>query len=234
MLPGGAALAANVDLGDAAGFGVLAGSAITNTGVTVINGDMGTFSGTPVTGAGTIMLSGIDHNNDALTQSAHGNLLSAFTAAAAQIPTLTYNPVKDLGGETLFAGVYNDPTSFGITGILTLDGLGDPNSIWVFQMGSTLTTAIGSSVLLINGASADNVFWQVGSSATLGATSNFAGTIMALTSITLNTGAVVDGRALAYNGAVTMIGNTVIVPVPEISSALLSTLGFAGLLRRRR
>ena len=120
---------------------------------------------------------------------------------------------QDLGGLTLVPGVYCFSSSAQLTGALTLDAEGDPNAVWVFQIGSTLTTASNSSVLLINGGQACNVFWQVGSSATLGTTTSFVGNILALTSITLNTGANVSGRALARNGAVTLDTNTISVAV---------------------
>ena len=116
----------------------------------------------------------------------------------------------ELGGSTLVPGVYNSQSgTFGITGTLTLDGQGDPDAVFIFQMQSTLVTASASVVLLTNGARACNVFWQVGSSATIGTSSSFVGTILALTSITLTTGATVDGRVLARNGAVTLDSNTI-------------------------
>lgn len=224
--------AATVDLGDSASFAVLAGTAITNTGATFIDGDIGTFSGTAVTGIGDVVLTGTNHNGDGATVAAHASLLTAFNAAAAQTATVTYLTPQDLGNTTIGPGVYEDTTSFGVTGILTLDAQGDPDATFLFQMGTTLTTATGSSVLLINGAQAKNVFWQVGSSATLGTASSLAGSILAFQSIDMNTGAVIEGRALAYNGAVTMIGNTVLVP--EVSTAALAALGFLTALRRRR
>lgn len=224
--------AAAVDLGGAASFAVLAGSAITNTGQTVINGDIGTFSGTAVSGIESVTLTGTNHNGDPVTAAAHASLLIAFNSAAAQDSDVTYNVPTDLGNQTLGPGVYEGTSSFGVTGILTLDAQGDPNATFLFQMASTLTTATGSSVLLINGAQAQNVFWQVGSSATLGPASVLAGSILSFQSIDMNTGAVIDGRALAYNGAVTMIGNTILVP--EVSTAALGSLGLLVAGRRRR
>ena len=131
----------------------------------------------------------------------------------------------------LGAGVYNNPSSFWITGTLTLDGGGDPDAVWIFQSGSTLITGSGSNISLIGGARAANVFWQVGSSATLGTGSHFAGTILAAESISLDTGVDLTGRALALNGAVTLDYNT--LAIPEAGSTLLLGFGALGLLARR-
>jgi hypothetical protein len=136
---------------------------------------------------------------------AQNDLTTAFTTAAG-LPSNGVNP-GDLGGTIVTPGVHTSSTSLGITGTVTLDGGGNPNSIFVFQIGSTLTTASGSNVLLINGASPHNVYWQVGTSATLGSTSNFSGNILAQASISLGTGANLIGRALARTGAVTLLGN---------------------------
>lgn len=205
---------APVNLGQAFDFGVLAGSGITNTGPTTIIGDVGTLPTSTITGFGTVTLTGTNHVGDAVTLGGKGDLLAAYNDAAGRLPTITYAPITDLGGMTLAPGVHTDSSSFAITGILTLDAMGDPNAVWIFQAGSTLITAVGSSVVLINGAQAGNIFWQVGSSATLGVDSALSGTIMAATSITLNTGATLDGRALALNGAVTLDSNSIaLVPL---------------------
>jgi fibronectin-binding autotransporter adhesin len=205
---------APVNLGQAFDFGVLAGSGITNTGATTIFGDVGSLPTSTITGFGTVTLTGTNHAGDATTLAGKGDLLTAYNDAAGRLPTISYGPIFDLGGLTLAPGVHSNSSSFGITGPLTLDALGDPNAIWIFQAGSTLITSVGSMINLINGAQAGNIFWQVGSSATLGVNSAFSGTIMAATSITLNTGAHVDGRALALNGAVTMDSNTInVVPL---------------------
>jgi hypothetical protein len=146
---------------------------------------------------------------------AQGDLTTAYNNAAGAAGGAVLAP--DIGGLAPFPpGVYKTTSaqpSLGITGILTLDGKGDPNAVWIFQIVSTLTTAsTNSQVILINGASSHNVFWQVGSSATLGTSTTFAGTIMAQASITLTTGATLNGRALARTGAVTLDTNTVVVP----------------------
>lgn len=205
---------APVNLGQAFDFGVLAGSGITNTGPTTIIGDVGSLPTATMTGFGTVTLTGTNHAGDGVAFLGKTDLLTAYTNAAGRLPTISYAPIFDLGGLTLAPGVHTDTSSFGITGTLTLDALGNPNAVWIFQAGSTLITSVGSMINLINGAQPGNIFWQVGSSATLGVNSTFSGTIMAVTSITLNTGASMDGRALALNGAVTMDSNTIdIVPL---------------------
>lgn len=209
-LPGTAQAAATVvPLGTASSFVVLAGSAITNTGPTTLGGDVGLSPAGPssITGFNTVtQSSGTVHAADGVALNAQNDLTIGYVNAAGQQPT-TAIPTE-LGGSTLLPGVYSSGT-FGITNTLTLDAQGDPNAVWVFKAGSTLITASNSSISLINGAQACNVFWQVSSSATLGTSSSFLGTVMALTSITLNTGATVDGRVLARNGAVTMDSNTI-------------------------
>ncbi|MCW2665072.1 MAG: hypothetical protein JWN57_34, partial [Frankiales bacterium] len=207
-----------VPLGDAGSFAVLAGSAITNTGVSTISGDLGVYPTPSQTGTGNcsagavdcVVLTGVNHGGDATTQRAKTALTTAYNAAAGQLEDAKVS--ADLAGRTLVAGVYEADSSMGLSGVLTLDGANDPDSVFVFQAGSTLTTASNSRVLLINGAQACNVFWQVGSSATLGTTTQFVGTILAGTSITLTTGAQVHGRVLARGGAVTLDSNTVTRP----------------------
>ena len=201
------AAATAVPLGTAGSFAVLAGAGITNTGPTTVNGDVGTFPTTTITGAGSMTINGTNHAGDGVTQQAQTDLVTAYNNAAAQGPT---NPiVADLGGQSLSPGVYNSASSIGLTGALTLNGGGDPNAVFVFQAGSALTTASASSVVLTNGAQACNVFWQIGSSATLGTGSTFRGTVIALQSITVTTGVTVDGRVLARNGAVTLDTDTI-------------------------
>jgi hypothetical protein len=221
--------AVTVNLGSAAGFAVLAGSAITNTGATTITGDVGVFPGSSMTGFGTVTLNGTNQAGNSITQQAKTDLTAAYIDAAGRTATTTYNTKFDLGGLTLLSGVYNTPKSFSLTGSLTLDGLGNPNAVWIFQAATTLTTSSNSSMVLINGAQASNVFWQVGSSATLGTGSVLFGDILALTSITMNTGATLGGSALARNGAVTLDNNTLsaslVSTVPEPATTAMLSLG---------
>ena len=231
------AAAATVDLGAASDFTVLAGAGITFTGPTTVVGDVGTFPTTSISGLGNVTLTGVNHGGDAVTLNAKNALVTAYNSAAARTFDVMYSPIFDLGGLRLMAGVYNDPTSFGITGTLTLDAQGNPNAVWIFQTGSTLITSSGSTVALIGGAQACNVFWQVGTSATLGTGADFAGNILALDSITLNTGASVDGRVFARNGSVTMDNNNAVggcLAVPEPSSMLLLGSALAILFASRR
>jgi hypothetical protein len=202
-LVAGTALGASaVNLGSAKSFAVLASTTITNTGATTITGDVGLHPGKAATGFTTVTLHGAKHLGDAVALKAKNALVTAFNVAAGAKPV--NNVATELGGTTLNAGVYASDT-LGLTGTLTLDGSG----VYIFQAASTLITAPGSKVSLINGASACDVYWQVGSSATLDTSTSFKGTIMALTSITLNNGATLEGRALARNGAVTMDHNTI-------------------------
>jgi len=200
---GPAALAATaVNLGTADNFAVLAGSGITNTGATTVVGDIGTYPTLSETGFGSISLTGTNHAGDTITQGAKTDLTAAYVDAAGQTATSTIS--ADLGGQTLTPGIYNSGSSVGLTGTVTLDGGGDPNAVFIIQAGSTLTTASASHVNLINSAQACNVFWQVGSSATLGTTSDFKGNVLAFGSITDNGGSTVAGRLLARNAAVTL------------------------------
>ena len=201
------AQAASVGLGTTDSFGVLGGSAVTNTGPSVIGGDLGVSPGTAVSGFPPGTVTGTIHGNDAVTQQAQSDLITAYNDAAGRSSTATVS--GDLAGRTLTPGVYTSASSLGLSGDLTLNANGDPNAVFVFQAGSTLTTGSSSRVLLVGGAQACNVFWQVGSSATIGTSTAFTGNILALTSISLNTGARLEGRALARNGAVTLDTNVV-------------------------
>lgn len=217
-----------VDLGAAADFAVLAGSGITvaaQVDSTVITGDIGSFATTTITGLENTILFGVNHAGDTHTQQAKIGLDGAYTDAAGRTVDELFPLIHDIGGSTLVSGIYHAPSSLGITLMLTLDGEGDPNAVWIFQVDSTLITDSGSSVKLINGAQAGNVFWQVGSSATLGVGSDFQGSILAHDSITLTTNSTINGRALALGGAVTMDNNT--ITIPETSSSMLLALGFS-------
>ena len=201
------AAATNVPLGTAGSFAVLAGTGITNTGPTTVNGDIGTSPTPAITGAASLTVSGTTHAADGVALQAQTDLITAYNDAAGQGPTSPI--VADLGGQTLSPGVYNSGSTIGLTGALTLDAGGNANAVFVFQAGSGLTTASASQVNLTNGAQSCNVFWQIGSSAALGTGSSFRGTIIALTSITVATGATIDGRVLARNGTVTLDTNTI-------------------------
>jgi hypothetical protein len=202
------------DLGVASSFAVLAGSTVTNTGPTVVSGDLGVSPGTAVTGftgppQGSVT-NGSIHSADPMAAQAQSDLTTAYNAAAAQSCT-TDESGKTLGAgseATLIPGVYCFSTSAQLTGDLHLNGAG----VYIFQVGTTLTTATGSRVFLDNGASACQVFWQLGSSAIIGTTTQFAGTVMALTSISVGHAATIEGRVLARNAAVTLDDNAVTRP----------------------
>lgn len=209
VVPAGRAAAqqAPIGLGTADNFAVLAGQGVTNTGPTTVNGDLGTWPNPSVTGAG-LTVNGSIHAADAVAQQAQADTTVAYNDAAGRTPVSTV--ATELGGQTLTAGAYNSSSgTFEITGPLTLDAQGNPNAVFVFRAASTLITASASTVNLINGASACNVFWQIGSSATLGTNSMFRGTILALASITVTTGVTIEGRALARNGSVTLNTDTI-------------------------
>jgi hypothetical protein len=203
---------AQISLNTAQNFGVLAGSAVTNTGPSVVTGDVGVSPGSSVTGFPPgIVVSGAVHAGDATAAQAQTDLSAAYNVAAG-IACNTDLTGQNLGGLTLTPGVYCFSSSAGLTGTLTLDFQGNPAAFFLFKIGSTLTTASGSSIVLANSGGTTcppNVFWQVGSSATFGTGSSFTGNVLALTSITLTTGAGLNGRALARNGAVTLDTNTV-------------------------
>ncbi len=249
-------------LGTAENFAVLGGSTVTNTGSTTITGDVGVSPGSAITGFPPGLVTGTIHGPGAVSLQAQSDVTTAYTGLAA----MPYNSVltgTNLGGLTLTSGVYKFDSEAQLTGSLTLDAQGNNNAYWVFQIGSALTTAPGSSVVLTNLGTNDGrdngLYWQVGSSATLGTTTAFEGNILALTSITMNTGATIpNGRALARNGAVTLDANDIsivcpnggpgysgglvydsagnIVPIPIPAAAWLlgsGLLGLVGLQRRR-
>jgi len=201
-------------LASSSDYVVLAGSTVTNTGATKITGDVGLSAGTSVTGFPPGIIVGTKHVADPSAVQAKLDLTTAYNNAAGR----TLGPVSlagNIGGQTLPPGLYKSTSGLAISsGNLTLDAKGNANAVWIFQIASTLTTTSGRKVILSGGARAANVFWQVGSSATLGTTSVFKGTIMADQSITMNTGASLEGRAFARIGAVTMNDNTIVRPKP--------------------
>jgi hypothetical protein len=254
-------------LGTADSFTVLAGSKVTNTGTTTIKGDVGVSPGSAVTGfpPGTVTLPGTIHAADAVAGQAQFDNTTAYNGLKG-MPYTSDLTGQDLGGLTLTSGVYHFDSSAGLTGTLTLDAQGKNNAFWVFQIGSTLTTANSSAIKFINpglnNGSDAGLFWQVGSSATLGTSTAFEGNILALTSITLTTGVTdPNGRFLAQNGAVTLDTNVLsnvcplgvygnggpglngglvydsagkVVPVPEPGTFLLFGAGLAGMAAMRR
>ena len=219
---------AGVAMGRASSFAVLGASTVTNTGSTVLTGDLGLYPGTSITGFPPGTVSGGTYIADTTAQNAQTDAMTAYNYIAGLAPTQTLS--GDLGGMTLTAGTYKYSSSAALTGILTLSGPGQ----FAFQIGSTLTTASASSIVLTNGATAGDVFFQVGSSATLGTTTAFNGTIIAYTSDTLDTSASMNGRVIALTGAVTLDTNNITVPagvsVPTPASGALTVSGLTLLL----
>jgi Ice-binding-like len=204
-------------LGNATSFAVLGATTVTNTGGTALNGDLGVSPGAactgfpaPCTGGGPGTVTGTIHAGDVTAGMAQGSITTAYNALASQACNIDLTGT-DLGGLTLTPGVYCFSSSAQLTGTLTLNGLGNPGSVWVFQIGSTLTTASNSGVVFINSGQSCGTFWQVGSSATLGTGTGFSGNILALASIGLNTNATSSGGLFARTGAVTLDTNTVSV-----------------------
>jgi len=228
-----------VPLGTAGNYAVIAGSTITNTGPTWITGQLALSPGSAVTG----FPPGVSGHKDigplnGAANTAKSDLTTAYNNAAGQTPFTTIS--GNIGGRTLVAGTYR--TTGGLTGTLTLDGQGSTGGVWIFQQPSTLITSTSARVSLINGAQPCDVFWQVGSSATIAVSTTFVGNIMALTSIAMQTGATLNGRAMAQNGAVTLDTNRIIQPsgcgypapafvAPPAGNILPATLGVPSELR---
>ena len=201
---------ADIPLGVADNFAILAGSGITNTGATVITGDLGLSPGTSVGGFPPGILNGTLHINDAAANQSKLDITTAYDDAKNRTATDMVTLSGNIGGLTLTPGLYKSTSSLALSsGDVTFDALGNPNAVFIIQIASSFTATSGRQVILAGGAQASNIFWQVGSSATFGTTCVFKGNIIALQSISFNTGASLDGRALSRNGAVTMSGNTI-------------------------
>ena len=222
-----AAIVPTVPLGTSANYAVLGASTVTNTGGSTLDGSLGLWPGTSITGfpPGKVLPPGTTDTTNAAAMQAQLALTVAYVSAAGR--SIDASTTADLANLKLGAGVYAGPSksALSLTGPLVLDGAGDPRSVFIFQTNSSLITGSGSTVTLINGAQECNVFWQVGSSATLGTGSVFVGNILALTSITVNNSVTVHGRALARNGAVTLDNDTFTKPTCAVSPTPGSTGG---------
>jgi type VI secretion system secreted protein VgrG len=231
-----------VALGTAESFAVLGGTSVVNTGATLVTGDLGVSPGASITGFPPgIVTGGSIYLNDAVALQAHNDATTAYNQLAGLTPKADLTG-QNLGGLTLNPGVYSYSAAAAFTsGVLTLDGLNQADTLFVFQIGSTLTTTGVTSFNFINGATASDVYFQVGSSATLGINTSFAGTIIALASDTLITGVSVEGRIIALTGSVTLDTNTITnvvtnVPEPATTALLVSALAAVAVcaVRRRR
>jgi hypothetical protein len=200
-----------VPLAGAVNFAILAASSITNTGATNITGDLGLSPGSSIGGFPPGILVGTQHNNDPLAAQAKLDATTAYNDLAGRTSTDIVTLSGNIGGLTLTPGLYKSTSTLAVSsGDVTFDAKGNANAVFIIQIASSLTTTSGRQVILSGGASASNIYWQVGSSATFGTTSVFKGTVIALQSITFNTGASLEGRALARTGGVTMAGNVIV------------------------
>ena len=201
----------SVALGAADNFAILCGAEVTNTGPSVITGDIGLSPGTSIGGFPPGILNGTIHINDTAAVQAKLDIVAAYNDAAGRSATDIVTVSGNIGGLTLTPGLYKSTSSLAISsGDLTFDALGNPNAVFVIQVASSFTVTSGRKVILAGGASASNIFWQVGSSATFGTTCDFKGTVIAMESISFNTGATLTGRALCRTGAITMASNTIV------------------------
>jgi hypothetical protein len=213
VIPAQSTIQPTVQLAGASTLAVLAGSAISSTGATNITGNMGLSPGTSIGGFPPGILVGTQHINDNIATQAKLDLTAAYNDAAGRTATDIVTISGNIGGLTLTPGLYKSTSSLAISsGDLTFNANGNPNAVFIIQIASTLTTTSGRQVFLSGGALASNIFWQVGTSATFGTTSVFKGNVLAMQSITFNTGAKLDGRALARTGAIVMAGNTIKLP----------------------
>ena len=219
LLPIIVASATTINQGTTKDFAILSGSTITNTGSTTVRGNIGLYPGTSFVNQEGVTVSGTVHLNNQVASAAKDDLLTAYNQLDGLLPVTRIE--SQLGGQTLLPGIYDSADgTFQITGTLILDGNGDPDAVFVFKTDSTLITEASSNVTVINSAQNCNVFWKVGTSATLGTNSYFVGNIYALTSITVTTEAEVDGKLLAMNGAVTLDTNTITNAVCEVAEGI--------------
>lgn len=211
VIPTQTIVAPAVALGGSAEFAVLAGSSITNTGATSVTGDLGLSPGTSIGGFPPGVYTGTVRINDNLATQAKLDLVTAYNDVAGRVSTQIVTLSGNIGGLTLTPGLYKSTSSLAISsGDLTFDAKGNANAVFIIQIASAFTTTSGRQVILSGGALASNIYWQVGSSATFGTTSVMKGTILAMQSITFNTGATLDGRALTRTGGITMSANTIV------------------------
>jgi type VI secretion system secreted protein VgrG len=215
-----------LNLNSAGSFAALGGSTVTSTGDTILNGNLGVYPGTAIAGFSPGIVNGVTYAGGAVAQQAESDAVSAYNILSSETPIQDLTG-QDLGTLILTPGVYFFNTSAQLTGILTLDALNNPDARFDFLIGSTLTTSSGAFIDLINDADAGNVFWRVGTSATLGTGASFDGSILADQSITMNTGATLSGRALALNAALTLDDNVITVPTSVPEPAFFWLLVFA-------